>query len=95
MRLSERLSMLETTLSQFAAEFQELAEQVTKLEEENDRLRQQLTPEELSTAKGLGGGQKALARLYEDGYHVCPANYGREHNGGCLFCQEVLKHVTG
>lgn len=94
MQLSEQILTLEATLSQFTAEFQQLAEQVQKLEEENERLRQQLSPEELSTAKGLGGGQEALGKLYDEGYHICPANYGREHQGGCIFCQEVLSRVT-
>lgn len=94
MRLSEKLAMLEASFHQLAAEFAEMNQQVVKLEEENERLRQQLAPAQLKTASNTGGGQQMLRRLYEEGYHVCPANYGREHDGGCLFCLEVLKNVT-
>ena len=67
--------------------------QVAKLEEENERLRQQITPV-INENKDTAGGQKALQQLYDEGYHVCATYFGREHDGGCLFCMEVLQNVT-
>ena len=95
MSIAERLATLEATLAQLHTEFIEIAATVEQLEAENERLRAQLSPEALSEAQGLGGGQQALAKLYEEGFHICPEYYGRLHDeNGCLFCQEVLRHVT-
>lgn len=67
--------------------------QAEKLESENERLRQRITPA-IAQNKDTASGQKALQKLYDEGYHVCPPYFGREHDGGCLFCLEVLKNVT-
>ena len=93
MNLSEQLTVIQITFEQLYAQLQEMQTQVAKLEDENQRLRQQLTPV-ISENKDTDGGRQALQQLYEEGYHVCPAYFGREHDGGCLFCMEVLKNVT-
>ncbi len=93
MNLSEQLTAMQHTLEQLSADLQKMQTQVSKLEEENERLRQRITPV-INEKKDTAGGQKALQQLYDEGYHVCPAYFGREHDGGCLFCMEVLKNVT-
>lgn len=93
MNLSEQLAAMQTTLQQLSSELAAMQTQVAKLEEENERLRQRITPV-IKKNQDTAGGQKALQQLYEEGYHVCPAYFGREHDGGCLFCMEVLKNVT-
>ncbi len=93
MNLSEQLASMQTTLQQLSSELAAMQTQVAKLEEENERLRQRITPV-IKKNQDTAGGQKALQQLYEEGYHVCPAYFGREHDGGCLFCMEVLKNVT-
>lgn len=84
---------MQATLQQLSSELAAMQTQVAKLEEENDRLRQRITPV-IKKNQDTAGGQKALQQLYEEGYHVCPSYFGREHDGGCLFCMEVLKNVT-
>ena len=84
---------MQLTLQQMSEELQEMQIQVAKLEEENERLRQQITPV-ITENKDTAGGQMALQQLYDEGYHVCAAYFGREHDGGCLFCMEVLKNVA-
>lgn len=84
---------MQTTLQQLSSELAAMQTQVAKLEEENERLRQRITPV-IKKNQDTAGGQKALQQLYEEGYHVCPTYFGREHDGGCLFCMEVLKNVT-
>lgn len=93
MNISAQLATIQATLQQISLELQEMQTQVSKLEDENERLRQQITPV-ISENSDPAGGQKALQQLYDEGYHVCAAYFGREHDGGCLFCLEVLKNVT-
>ena len=93
MNLSAQLAALETTLQQLTFALKEMQTQVAKLEEENERLRQQITPV-INENKDTAGGQKALQQLYDEGNQVCATYFGREHDGGCLFCMEVLQNVT-
>ncbi len=93
MTLSEQLNAMQAVLQQVSSELKEIQMQVEKLESENERLRQRITPA-IAKNKDTASGQKALQKLYDEGYHVCPSYFGREHDGGCLFCLEVLKNVT-
>ncbi len=93
MNLSEQLAAMQNTLQQLSSQLTEIQAQAAKLEEENERLRQRITPV-INKNQDTAGGQKALQQLYEEGYHVCPTYFGREHDGGCLFCMEVLKNVA-
>ena len=93
MTLSEQLNAMQAVLQQVSSELKEMQMQVEKLESENERLRQRITPA-IAKNKDTASGQKALQKLYDEGYHVCPSYFGREHDGGCLFCLEVLKIVT-
>ena len=43
MNLSEQLTVIQNTFEQLSAQLQEMQTQVAKLEDENQRLRQQLT----------------------------------------------------
>lgn len=106
MRLSERLVDLEMTLAKLMMDFQEIKEQVTKLEQENERLRGQLSPHNLvKTAlpqatlpmaqQDLSNdGHDTLVKLYEEGYHVCHLNFGQEREGECLFCLGFLSNAN-
>lgn len=94
MNLSEQLTAMQETLQTLSAELEQIRQQVTKLEEENDRLRQRITPVVLNEEQNTAGGHNALQQLYDEGYHICPPYFGKEHDGGCLFCMEVLKNVT-
>ena len=93
MTLSEQLNAMQAVLQQVSSELKEMQLQAEKLESENERLRQRITPA-IAKNKDTASGQKALQKLYDEGYHVCPPCFGREHDGGCLFCLEVLKNVT-
>ena len=93
MTLSEQLNAMQAVLQQVSSELKEMQLQAEKLESENERLRQRITPA-IAQNKDTASGQKALQKLYDEGYHVCPSYFGREHDGGCLFCLEVLKNVT-
>jgi len=92
MNLSEQLTQMQYTLQQVSATLQQIQAEVEKLEAENERLRQKLTPVIAQNTDNDGG--QALQKLYEEGYHVCPSYFGKEHDGGCILCLEVLKNVT-
>ncbi len=92
MKISEQLAQMEQTLTELSAQLAELEAQTSRLEEENEWLRARITTA-LDKNKTTGG-RMALRELYEEGYHICPAYFGKKHDGGCLFCMEVLQNVS-
>jgi regulator of replication initiation timing len=85
MELSQALREMEEKIQKFLEEVQTLQRHVHHLEEQNEFLRAQLYAE-----RGQGTGFKNLTRLYEEGYHVCPAHFARSRMGDCLFCVSFL-----
>lgn len=65
---------------------EKLYKQIEELERQNAELRQKI-------AQGnSGGGFEALTNLYEDGFHVCPSNFGQNREEECIFCLNFLLH---
>ena len=93
MNLSKQLAGMQQTLSQLTEQFQQLQSYVANLEAENEWLRQQAAPA-VTNSQSDTDGLHALQKLYDDGIHVCPASFGKTHNGGCLLCMEVLSNVS-
>lgn len=62
---------------------------------ENEHLRKLLfakeEAKEKETQPQVGAGLKNLARLYEEGFHVCHINFAEKRRGDCLFCQKLLE----
>ena len=93
MNLSEQLAGMQRTLSQLTEEFQQLQTYIANLEAENEWLRQQAAPA-VNGSSNNTDGLNTLQKLYDDGIHVCPAYFGKTHDGGCLLCMEVLSNVS-
>lgn len=93
MNLSEQLSNMQQTLSQLTTEFQQLQTYIANLEAENEWLRQQAAPV-ITQSQNNTDGLNTLQKLYDEGIHVCPAYFGKPHDGGCLLCMEVLSNVS-
>ncbi|MCG0277353.1 MAG: initiation control protein YabA [Thermanaeromonas sp.] len=81
------LAGLEVKVAEIQRELRRLKALARNLEEENTRLRAWLT-EAASEIKG----EDKLRLLYEQGYHICPAQFGRVRSTeGCLFCHSFLE----
>jgi len=60
---------------------------IEELEKQNAELRQRLADGEY-----MGAGFQALTGLYDEGFHICPNDFGQERDDECLFCLNFLLH---
>ena len=67
-------------------EGEELERRVEELEKQNSFLRRQLSPDAMKS-----DGMEALSALYDEGFHICHANFARSREDeDCLFCLSFL-----
>jgi len=66
---------------------EELAQRVQDLERQNINLKQRLVDQDYQS-----NGFEALTGLYDEGFHICPANFGQSRDDDCLFCLNFLLH---
>jgi regulator of replication initiation timing len=81
---------LKTIIREMVLELGDLKERVTRLE---SAIQVQAEPESVNIMKPdreiielQGEGYERLGMLYNDGYHVCPSNFGDNRQEECLFC---------
>jgi regulator of replication initiation timing len=85
MTLSHDLQQCEEQIAQLLARTQELRQKAEELEKQNFLLQEQLL-----NNPGQKEGLQELAKLYDEGYHICHAYFAQPRHEECLFCLSFL-----
>ncbi|HNX91995.1 MAG TPA: initiation control protein YabA [Syntrophomonas sp.] len=87
---AKNVQELKTIIREMVLELGDLKERVTRLEKgmqaEAETAALNIIRPDLEIIKLQGEGYDRLGMLYNDGYHVCPSNFGDSRQEECLFC---------
>lgn len=84
--MEKSLQEVKLILRELMLEVGELKERVIKLERDLIQEEEEPPPPAYSSLELEGESYENLGRIYNQGYHICPAAFGRLRGGECLFC---------
>ncbi|MBM7623939.1 initiation control protein YabA [Sporohalobacter salinus] len=88
----ERLNMLNDDFRKIKKIAHSLYKENKDLKEENENLKRLLFEQKADSEDESEdrAGYNNLAKLYEEGFHICHLNFGEKRDGECLFCMGLL-----
>lgn len=87
----EEVSQLRKSLAKEMARNADLELENQHLRGRLDELQQDKTDNKNNHKRGLSESRRNLKRLYDEGFHVCPAFYGsKRNNETCMFCDDII-----
>lgn len=86
-------------MQEVAADLAKIKRYVQVLEEENSRLKEELSRITAHSSRAVTDAQNAgdpsglehLIHLYDRGFHICNLYFGGVRHGDCLFCASFMK----
>lgn len=88
--MDESLQELKLILRELMLEVGEIKERVSRLEMELMQKEPPIPPPAYSLELE-GESYENLGRIYQQGYHICPAAFGQVRHEECLFCIAFLE----
>lgn len=98
--LFRHIKEMEAKLHSLLAEMQELKYEIREIDEENNRLRDELAAfyradlvkgPAAASEERPGAAYSNLLELYDQSFHICNLYFGRRRAGDCLFCMAFLR----
>ncbi|ADL11598.1 initiation control protein YabA [Acetohalobium arabaticum] len=88
----EKLNMLNDDFQKIKKITHRLYKENEELKEENENLKRLLFEQKAENEEEPEAreGYNNLAKLYEEGFHICHLNFGEKRDGECLFCMGLL-----
>ncbi|MDD3852738.1 MAG: initiation control protein YabA [Syntrophomonadaceae bacterium] len=90
--MEKTVQELKQLMREMMLEIGELKERIIYLEREV--VRREIAPDTTGRENAIkiqGESYEGIGRIYSEGYHICPFEYGQPRNEDCLFCIALLE----